>query len=219
MKLKKSGLAEGVQTMKNVFRKTKVYSLVLTIVWFLVLEGTGQTVTYKIPTDEEFDAIFDIIFPKKTTSYDPNVHEFAFDIRVEPSFNSPSQLSVTKSRNGSFEILRYELADKKRPIFEQLISLPAYSETKDFAVLAKQLSVERRQPSNLKVVKRNIEGLFHNLSFRKETNFVLDGVMYKLWYVDTGSKFQFAQISQETYVLGESRLVTILRKTLDASRE
>lgn len=191
----------------------------LACILLLISDSFGQTKTYQVPTDDEFDEIYEMIFPRKTSVFDATTQEFSLDIRVVPSFTSPVQLSIKKFRNGNFEIIRYDLSTRNLPLFEQLIALPNYGQEKDYLTLAKGLKIESKVPQNLQAIKTRLKTFFQNTEFRRETNFFLDGVSYEVWYVDNGSRFHFEQIAGEMYERGESKLVTFARKIMAISEK
>lgn len=111
-------------------KKTKWPFLSVTFFGILVLNSALFCQNIQIPTEKEFDVIYESLFPKKSLRFDAVAQEYAMDIRVQPSFGSPSQLSVVKTHDGRFELSRYDLVDRKKDLFEQLISLPEYKHNK-----------------------------------------------------------------------------------------
>ena len=201
-----------------------LYDKARSVAAFLVILLSGhvlvvQSQTYQAPTNEEWDAIYRVIFPKVSDSFDARTQEYAMDLRIAPSFRAPSQLSIVKFRTGDLVITRYDVKNRELPIFEQLIALPDYRADPDYAVLAKSLAVEKRSPANVSSIIGHLRSFFNNTGFRTEKNFSLDGVFYEVWYEDTGSKFYFGQSGEEKYDPKESKRITNIRKVMESSEK
>jgi hypothetical protein len=201
--------------------KWKLSSVTSVIILFFgfsfLLTVNGQKNVVKTPALEEIVEIYDVIFPKFSERIDFKSSEYSIDVRIDPSFGSPSQLSLIKHRDGAVEMIRFDFLNRKESLFEQLITLPEYGQVNDFKFLAKKLKVERKEPKNTRLIKLLINTFFNNTSFRKNGDLSLDGNHFEIWYKDAGSTFYFSQSINQQYDSSESKLVTFGRKIMKMS--
>jgi len=176
-----------------------------------------QTKVVQTPTRGEWDRIYDVIFPRGSKTFKPLKHEFAFDIRVDRPFQAPSQLSIVKFRNGGFEIYRYDMTDRSRSLFTQLMDLRESAPTKEYEGLARELAVEKHVPEKLPFIEAKTLDLFSCLGFTTQKDIMLDGTSLEMWYVDSGTNFYFQQSTTEARKTGESPLITYAREMMAAS--
>jgi hypothetical protein len=202
---------------RPIFNSRFAYAVVIMV---LLSAGVfGQKAKIKTPSTTELNDIYDEIFPRATTMFRPSEDAFALDVRIERSWNSPSQISIVQKRNNTLQVVRYDLANEEKSLFEQLVALPNYSETTDFINLARQLKVNRQNVKSEIIVRKLLDRFFLNNKLRKETNYSLDGTMYKVWYADSGSSLQFQQLGSDHYEKGESSLITFVRTLINEVHE
>jgi len=198
--------------------KTVINSIIFQLILAAFSIGTmGQDGTVRIPTEDEFIEIYNVIFPLASNRFSPTSDYFALDIRMEPSYRAPSQLSILKRENGHLEVLRYDFVNSETSLFEQIIKLPQFGKVKSYRELAKELKINRKQiRTGIDFEKQVDEFLLHTL-FERRTDFLLDGVTFQVWYVDRGTKFHFEQTGSEEFNPKESKIVSFLRKLMSQS--
>jgi hypothetical protein len=127
-------------------------------------------------------------------------------------------LSVVKKSKGQFDIVRYDLVDRKRPLFDQVLDLRQDHEPYDYLSLAKGVRVERRSPKDRHAIV-SLLPTFFALGFARESRLTFDPMVVKIWYKDMGSNLYFSQAAPDKPVKGESKLISFVRKIMDSSEK
>lgn len=186
---------------------------------FLASGGFSQRASSgkKFPT-AKYNDLYDAIFPRATKSFDPMQAEYAIDVRVRPSFRAPSQISITKARDGKFIVRHYILSKEGISLAGQISSLLNSGADSSVESLSKKLGVvstEYRTPSRLIPL---IEGFFAPMTVPKTTSISLDGVGYDVWYIDSGSSVSISLAGGDEYENGEATLITWARRLQKEAR-
>jgi hypothetical protein len=190
----------------------QLFLITLATISFIAPSALCQTRVLKTPSNQELRELLDFIFPKAVEKFDGNTNEFSIDIRINPSFQSPMQISITKNIKGDIYAHKYSFVDKSKPIFEQLIVLDNYGKTSEIKELGKNLKLKKEEIVKKKLLQSLVAKFFSPHKFQKQDGLNLDGTFYEIWYVDNLSKFYFSQSGSDKFEKDESTLITFARE-------
>ncbi|MBL8125743.1 MAG: hypothetical protein JNJ39_16705 [Blastocatellia bacterium] len=190
----------------------------LVSVFLLVCAGvTSAQVESNIqaPSSERIDELLDILFPRASANFVYSKHAFAMDVREVPSFRAPTQVSIFGLPDGSIITHRYELADSKRSLGEQLLAILDEQKNSDFRFLKERLKPVRIEVTRPRMIKFQVRDFFTKISFRPSNGAIrLDSVSYEVWYIDSGSEVHFSLSGSERFEANEAPIISWARRTI-----
>ena len=155
--------------------------------------GQEKTVDY-------YNGVLDVLFPRD--ELDSESVEFALIARYKPPFDPESQLTLTKTWDGKWNLIRYH--SESGNIFYKLDEIVDKTGHTEVNWLAKQITVRRTkvplQESQLENLHRNfIDQVISELDLEKqytksqpETTVVIsDATQYKAWYKGSSLRIEY----------------------------
>src|SRR5690606_14528726 len=120
----------------SISKPTQAVALTVCAVLVFVTPHYGQTaVANPNKTSDVIERVLDLAFPRATTQFQFRDHEFALDVRFQPAFRAPVQVSILKPRDGRVRILRHTLANEAQSLGDQVLKYTENQEIDDSTLL------------------------------------------------------------------------------------